>query len=219
MKVIVGIVSRGNDINYRLAQFLYRLRLDTSNVYLEPFMSKSPYSLQVGQEFLFKTLEGMDFDYAFITDTDVACEQWVINKLLEVGKDVVVGPVWQCDANTSDIHLNVRKKGRVDVTYYPRKDGVEQIDAASFSCMLVSKRVFNAFRDNGESYFVDAAMNINPLQTDEIFFRKLKKLGIEAWIRWDIETVHYKVVDLSTKVIDRFISETLEYRGWDGRQE
>ena len=215
MKVQVGIVTRGNDINYRLAQFMWLLTRNNHYTYPEPIIVRSPYHLRDGQRLLFACLGKRDFDYAFITDADVACEVNTIDKLVEVREQAVVAPVWMCDSNTNDIHLNVRLKGDVNPARYPRLQGVDQIEAASFSCVLLSKKVFDTFRDNKEPYFEERGLKINPLQTDEIFFRKLTKMGISSWIRWDIETIHYKIVDLSTKVINNFVSEFIEYRSWD----
>ncbi len=51
MKIIVGIVSRGNDINVGLARWLYNLKNEVGVEY-NVILERSPHSAQVGQEVL-----------------------------------------------------------------------------------------------------------------------------------------------------------------------
>ena len=205
MKIIVGIVSRGNDINYKLARFISELSKDRTKDFTF-LIQDSPYSAQEGQEKLFKQLENIEFDYAFITDTDVAVELEALDKMIEVKKDVVIGPVWHYDISTRDIHLNIHYSGGEQLgidsrVYFPKSKGVDKIISSSFGCMLIAKRVFDIFKEKGLPYTRDGSDKLS----DNILFRRFKDLRIECWVRWDIKTEHFKVVSLSTDVIDRLL--------------
>lgn len=208
-RIIIGITSRGNDINHRLARWLFDMAKDKSNDY-QVILMQCPLSAQVGEEALLKSLEDIDFDYAFITDTDVSCENETIGKLLEVDKDIVVGPVWHYDGYTEDIHLNIHKTGMENLgmksrIYYPKKEGVEKIISSSFACLLLSKKVFSIFKEKGLSYVTDNTKR----HGDNIFFQTVHNLGIDVWVRWDIQTRHTRLVDLSTEVVEKLVPKVL----------
>jgi hypothetical protein len=210
MKIAIGIVSRGNDINYKLAQFLFNLKDDKEYEY-KVLLYKSPYSAQKGQEALFKLMEDIDFDYAFITDTDVSCEDGVIKKLVEVGKDVVVGPVWHFDELHSDLHLNVHYEGfegngLESRVRYPKSSGIEKIISSSFACLLISKKVFDIFKKANIKYTEDES----PHQSDNILFRKFYDLGIDVYVRWDINTIHYRNIELSNDTVNKIMIEGIK---------
>jgi hypothetical protein len=205
MKIIIGIVSRGNDINSFLVKFISLISKDCKHDY-SVIINKSPHSAQKGQEALFKSLESIDFDYAFITDSDVSCDIDTIDKLMEAKKDVVVAPVWHYDESSDDVHLNIHRVGFENDglnsrVYYPRESGVEQIISSSFACMLLSKRVFNTFKEFNKSYTEENSQR----QSDNVFFNNLSTLGIGAWVRWDIKTVHHRMVSLSTLLVDKLL--------------
>ena len=202
IKIIIVIASRGADIDYRLALNLARWCRDDKRV-VDIVIQRNPFSAQEGQEAMLKDLEDKEFDYALVLDTDVWVELDAIDKLVDAGKDVCVAPVWHYNWVEKDIQLNVHYESILKRLYCAKTKGIEKIRSSSFACMMLSRKVFDAFKNAGESYTTGG----DPMDqvSDNVFYTKLHRLGLEAWVRWDIKTSHYPRVELCDETIDHII--------------
>jgi len=207
LKVAIGIPTRGADLWYKT--MLYAMKeFARADMEVIVVFSESNVSARNAQDRLFKGIAYHDnnFDYALFLDGDVCVPEDTLDRLIARGKDIMVAPVWHYDHINHDIHLGVHYTASFERIYAPR-EGIERIFGASFSCVLVSKKVLNAFRLMDES-----AVKWSPLlplehnrdANDNIFFRKCFRLGFETWVDWDIKTAsHFRRVELCTTTVER----------------
>lgn len=207
--IIIAFPTRGNDIGSGLVSWL----LYHTDHYV--LMSKSPLSARIAQEELFRRVatDACKCDYAFFLDTDIVPERDAIVKMVAHNKDIITAPVWHYDENTKDIHIGVH----YDFEYkrhHLLKTGVEQIKAASFSATLVSRKVLDTFMNAKESPvrwspLLDEEHKETAPHNDNIFYLKAYRLGLEAWIDWDIKIEHNRRVTLSSEVINNLVGGVL----------
>jgi len=210
MKIGVGIVSRGTDFSAGLLESLFKMGRDYN---YDLVIERSVGSGDLGAVNLFEKFVKSDYDYTFITDTDVHCEPGVVDKLLEVGEDIVVGPVWHYDPSTRDVHLNVHLfpfDTKVDHhrklrAYHQVEKGIAQVYSSSFACLLMSRKFLNAVVNGGEWLFNDGTFR----HVDNIMYQKVGEMGFKVWLRWDIETTHSRKVDLSTQVLTDLVDNSI----------
>jgi len=217
-KTIIAIPTRGHDIS---ATFLARL-LDWSKAF-EILLSMNRFSIAAAQETIFKTAHERNENVIAI-DSDVTPAQNLLPNILQrKEEDIVCCPIYHYDPIGQDIHLDVcplkvlkdlesglYKEIRL---YKPRNEGLERIYISSFSCMYVRWEALDTFVRAGESFtqwssFLPESLNGRP--SDNIFFAKASKLGLKAYVDWDLQGgTHSKIVDLSEGVLSSFIEKRL----------
>ncbi len=213
MYIYIGMSTRGNDLNSELVKWIIKQSHRTDHQ-ISLYLSQSNTSAMKAQSGLFKHMYSTDrvFDYALFMDTDVYPRVDVIDKLIATGKDVVTAPIWCFDEGNGDIHLNVHyyfENSLADRVYKSKNSGVEKVDSSSFSCLLVSRKVFDAFDAAKEDPILWSPL-LDPKwqghENDIIFFLKLKKLGIPAYVCWDATGgTHNRRVKLCEDVINGLI--------------
>ena len=157
----------------------------------------------LAQEALFKAVYDDEADFMYHVDSDVVPINGTLQKLLDCKKDLVIAPIWHCDKK--GMHLNVHRNDGVRL-FIPKDSGVEKIVSASFGVMLVSRKVLGAFRNAQESPVKHSTM-LEPIlegaESDNIFFWKLKLLGLKAYVCWDAKgATHFKRVALNDRLIE-----------------
>lgn len=213
VKVNIGMSSRGNDLNSDLVKWII-LQRNNTDMYTRVYISKCNTSAVKAQSGLFKDMyANPNFDCALFLDTDIVPPVDVIKKLISTGKDVVTAPIWCFDDYNRDIHLNVHytfNNSMQDRVYKAKESGIEQIESSSFSCLLVRKSVFDKFYSVSEDPILWSPMidkRWQGMENDMIFFQKLKKFGIPAYVCWDAKGgQHHRHVTLCDEVLDKYIA-------------
>lgn len=217
MHINIGMSTRGNDLNSELVKWIIT-QTHRTDITSALYLSRCNTSAVKAQSELFRMIRDSKrpFDYALFMDSDVCPIQDVIDILLATGKDVVTAPIWCFDDIHRDIHLNVHytfENRLSDRVYRPKLTGIEQIQSASFSCLLVSNRVFDTFEKAKEdpilwSPILDTKWKEH--ENDNIFFLKLRHFGIPAYVCWDAKGgVHYRGVRLCDEVINKLKVRTM----------
>jgi len=160
---------------------------------------------------------GLKFDYTLFLDTDIAPVVNVIDLLMATEKDVVTAPIWCFDDAHKDIHLNVHytfENTQQDRVYTPKETGVEHIESASFSCLLVARKVFETFYNAKEDPILWSPI-LDPKwkehENDIIFFKKLKHFGIDAYVCWDAAGgIHNRRTMLCDETINRLLAKRMK---------
>lgn len=212
MKITIGITSRGADIYYKLVDWLvYYNQCRPIEWDLEIAVHMSPYSADAGQQKVFDSAVNNNSDYLFIVDADVCPPKGCIEKMIERGKDIILAPVWHFDNSLKDIHLGIANEPTLKKRIYSPSVGLQQIFGGGFGAMLVSKKVLNSFNNNKESFTKWSSIlpeDSKDLASDNIFFQKCQKLGLEVFVDWDIKKVsHYRPVELCQETVDNLLSK------------
>jgi hypothetical protein len=206
--ITIGIATRGKDIYYKTITWLleYSMYPEQIQVYIQP----SPYSAAYGQENLFKETAKNNSTHLLVIDADVEPPRGCVEKLYAHNKDVVVAPIWFHDHINRDTHLNISYTGGIDLdarVRTPKESGLEEIKAAAFGVMMVSRRVIDEFMRRGES-FTEWSQLIDPVYkkafSDNVFFAKLRAFGFKAYVDWDCKgSVHHTNVPLCDETINK----------------
>lgn len=206
MKIAVGIASRGCD----LAVGLLPIISEWTSYGATLITSICNYSAAVGQKHIFDTAYSKGFDLLLMLDSDVTVPSYVLPKLIESKKSLISAPVWHYDPITEDIHLNASPFDDINIRKYDYGEGIEAITTSSFACLLIAKDVLTSFKDSKEDFFEWSNLleqKWKNTASDNIFFAKARKLGIQAYVDWTIRDCrHYCNVELSEKVIQKLMS-------------
>lgn len=197
MKFVISIATRGNDLYVGLVRFLAEQvrRHDARLVFGE-----CSWSAQFAWQYAADQLMPMDFDLCLMVDADVAPPMDALEKLSAVNRDIVSAPVWHW--SSGDLHLNLHFNNLHIREHAARTSGIDEIIATSFACVMVSRKVFDAFAARGEKLFFPSAL-ISGADThggipDHIFWSKAKVLGFKMWMCWDVHgATHYRPVALN----------------------
>jgi len=202
-KLIIGVCTRGNDLYYKLIDWFIPY-INQPKMATEILLQPSPHSASYGQGRLFETAIDHGADYILVIDSDIGPVDGCVERMMSHDKDIVLAPIWFYDDAQRDVHLNVILPNMSRL--HTKRKGLERIDGASFGLMLVKVAALRKFREAGES-FTEWSPLIDPRYktaglSDTMFFAKAKKLGIEAWVDWDITgVVHCRLVELCDKTI------------------
>ena len=207
MKLMIGICTRGNDLYYKLFDWLMPY-INQPKIPTEIVLQLSPYAASYGQKRLFNYAVERDVDYLLMVDSDIGPPVDCLTQMLFHKKDIITIPIWHCDDLRHDIHYNVSRVGDTDVgsRLYSRGSGLERIKSASFGILLINRNVLRKFVEKGESFVEWSPLieeKYKQQQTDMIFFLKADKLGIESYVDWDVTgAIHSRVVELCDKTIE-----------------
>ena len=206
-KIAIGIASRGYDIIPPLVGFI----VDTMTKYeIELIINSCGFSAAISQEVVFQNALCRGCDYLLLVDTDVTPPGNALDVLLSCNKDIVSAPVWHYNAGLGVIHLNATRKLN-ELTFKENTSGVEEVETTSFGCILISKKVLDAFKEAGESFvywskLLDEKYNNNVISSDTIFYFKAKKLGFPTYVCWDLKGCeHFTRVNLSSRMLGVFL--------------
>ena len=203
-KLIIGVCTRGSDLYYKLINWFIPY-INQPKMPTEILLQPSPHSASYGQGRLFDAAIDHGADYILIIDSDIGPVDGCVERMMSHDKDIMLAPIWFFNDDQRDVHLNVILPGSSSRLHTKRK-GLERIEGASFGLMLVKVEALKKFRAAGES-FIDWSPLIDPRYktaglSDTIFFAKAKKLGVEAWVDWDITgVVHCRQVELCDETI------------------
>jgi len=206
--IVIGLSTRGKDIHHKLLNFLITQYVRT-DIDVVLAVSECNVSAMVTVEKLWKTVKDVKFDYLLFVDSDTVPASNTIDVLIATGKDVVVAPIWYYDVYMKELHLNVHYVDDTQRLYMPKSHGVERIGASSLGTTLITRKVYDTFVEAGEhpvmwSKLIDKDYEFR--HNDNIFFAKLRALGIEAYVNWDaIGVEHYTAVGLSTESLTNFL--------------
>ncbi|MEI8350066.1 MAG: hypothetical protein WCI77_07920 [Candidatus Omnitrophota bacterium] len=209
MRIAIAIATRGNDIYAKLLHFCCEA---VKKYNCDIVTSEAGFSAEQAQTNLFHYILSCDFDYVLLIDSDVAVPFDTLDKLLACKTDIVSAPVLHYDPMTNDIHWNISLEMINPTEFkrlYERKDsGVEELMSSSFACLLLSKKVFQIFKDAGESFFTWSPLvdeRWNRRNSDNIFFLKAKALGLRSFVCWEIKgAVHNRTIKLTDQLITHF---------------
>jgi len=203
-KLIIGVCTRGNDLYYRLVDWFIPY-VNQPKMPTEILLKSSPYSAAVGQGMIMEAAVAKGADYLLMLDSDIGPTDGCLEQLMSHDKDIILAPIWFFDEAKKDIHINVILPHSASRLHTKGK-GLERIVSGSFGLMLVKVSALKKFKDAGESFvewspFIDVAYKKAGL-SDNIFFAKADKLGIEAWVDWDIDGItHYRLVELCDETV------------------
>jgi len=212
MKIVIAIATRGNDLYYRLNEFINHQvkKYDCAIVYGE-----CGYSAEVAQGLLFDKVTKIAFDYCLLLDTDVAPPLDALDKLLACNKPVVSAPTWHYDPMTKDVHLNIHYakdgEGELERVYHQKESGIDEIVSTSFACLLINASVFNAFYRRKEEFFRWSELigdydKWHGKPSDNIFYAKIIAMGIKIYTCWDVKNVkHNRHVILDDETLGNII--------------
>jgi hypothetical protein len=204
--VVLGVFTRGRDIHYRLIEFIIHQVL-CQKYRVAVLYSESKTSAPMTFMGMWKKAPTVPFDYILCMDSDVILPLNALDEMIKHKKDVMIPPIWYCDSLTQDICIGAHPTDDKRRIYYPPPYGIEKIGAGHVSACLISRRTYDIFEKRKES-----PVEWSPLidewykdrLTDNVFYAKLRKLGIQAWVNWDIKDVtHLTEVALNTKTIER----------------
>mgnify|MGYP001192829112 CR=1 FL=1 len=203
-RVMFAIPTRGNDIYWQLAVYLFQ----QSKIFKEIGLLFGLSGWQAASQHLFNSASVVDADFFQFLDSDIGPHHETTLQLMSHDLDMVTAPVWHYSPVDNDIHLNVHRKTTSGRVHTPGT-GLEPIASSSLACLLVKRRVFDVFLEAGESFcswspLIDKELDSTP--TDVIFFAKAKKLGLQLWVDWDVTfPVHHKYVGLCQDSIEKFV--------------
>ena len=219
--VYFAIPTRGNDLYWRLVVYL----LEQKAAFSKMSLGFAINGWQASTEDLFQHIISSDAEYIQWIDADIGPASGTTQQLVERDVDIITAPVWMYDPKTNDIHLNVlsdfKRESRM---YRPKRSGIEQVAQCSFSMLLISRNVIDAFRRAGESFckwspFIHKSWQVMP--PDVIFCRKAQKLGLKIFVDWEVKPAeHHKYVSLSENTVEQFfvnrIKDIDELKGHTG---
>jgi hypothetical protein len=184
-KVAIAYTSRGNDLCYAMPGYI--LKQERKFPGLDVIAALSLWG--PATENLFSTLANHPANLLHVVDSDVIPPDDALEKLVENDLDICAGPVFMYDSATNDIHLNVCRKPTRERERSPG-EGIEKCYGASFACVLIKKRVLQAFIMAGEKFTEPSEMTADlPDPTpppDAIFYHKAYKLGFPTFMDWRI---------------------------------
>lgn len=211
-KLIIGIPTRGNDISSGLLSFILNTipHLDICIL-----LGESSVSATLAVEILWKMLVDKlgTFDYYMQIDSDIIPPVGALESMLTKDKDIVVAPIWHYDPLSKDIHINIHLNNLRERIYGLRTGGCDKIYASSLGCVLMKHKVIETFVKAGENPIKWSPLlgeyTGEDIHNDNVFFAKANKLGLEVWVDWGVKNVvHRRTIELSTEVLDRFISRS-----------
>ena len=211
--ILIGVVTRGADIHYKLVTYLITMVHNEHHNVGVSFVV-SPESARKGQEQMFQTSVTKGYEYLLMIDSDVIPEPNTIHKLLAVGSDIAVAPVWHYSTYLKQIHLDVQKYGKPENFLFNAGTGIERIRSASFGCMLIKTSVLTKFVKARERFtyyspFIFKKYENHP--SDSVFFAKCRKFKVVMKVNWDVHTEHFKRISLSTSNI-KLMEEVRRHR-------
>jgi hypothetical protein len=193
-KVLVGIASRGNDINAHLLNLLLREKKPVITAICN-------FSPNRAQNDLLRFAHHLNAEYLVCIDSDVIPPYGAIDKLVSHGLDIVSAPVWH-HAN-GVVSLNYELKENEHAYSYPEK--LTEVLFTSFGMICIHRRVLDKFKDLNDkpldwSNLIDKSFeNLSP---DHIFSEKVRKMGFKIWIDPEIRgVVHNCTVRLEDDTI------------------
>jgi len=224
-KLVIGIPSRGDDINTGLMQFILKT-ITTSPYHVTIATSKSNVSAVESVNFLWEMIKKKlgNFDYYMQIDTDVVPPDNALASMIALDKDIVVAPIWHYDEVTRDIHINIHPSNLRERCYTIKTAGSNKIYASSLGCILMKHKVIETFVKANEHPIMWSALlgeykGVDG-HNDNIFFAKAAKLGLEAWVDWSLTGVkHYKRIELSTEVLNHFVEVLHKMREMEDKLE
>ncbi len=206
MKVIIATGTRGNDIYFGLARFMCeQVRRHNAEI----IFGECSWSAERAQGLAIREIYLRDFDYVLFVDADVAPPMDAIDKLVAAQKDIVCAPVWM--GYEDDIHVNVHYRDKPERIYRPKTTGVDEVGHASFACLLVSRKVFEAFKTANETLHLWSQM-ISPNPTggvpDAFFSHKARILGFHIYVCWDVRgTIHHRPMWLGDDMLRKTLAQ------------
>jgi hypothetical protein len=203
-KIIIGTGTRGNDIYYKLAEwFCEQVRRHNTTTVV---FGECSWSAPRAQQLIFDQLIGKEFDWLLLVDADVCPPNDAIDIMLRLGGeyDVIGAPVWM--GNTHDIHCNVHYGDGHERVRTGKLSGTERIEHASFACLMLHRRVFDAFAGKKES-LVEWSPFLSelhkPKAPDQIFSLKAVQMGFKMAMCWDVRgSIHHRPMQLSDRLIE-----------------
>jgi len=208
MKLTIGIPTRG-EINGRLAMWLAKQSKMFDITPIVGFCKTDDYHAYVK---VFNAAFKSDCDYFILIQDDIIPYDGVIEGLVSPKKDVVIAPVWHFDGQRKDIHLGVHfgefKQPEQGFRLYRTRKGVERCSSGGFGCVCISRKVIDKFNNSRENPLTvsNYVRGFVGQELDNIFFEKLKLLGLEVWVNWDIDKlIHNRYIALDTEVLENFV--------------
>lgn len=206
MKILIATGTRGNDIYFGLVQFMCeQVRRHGAEV----IFGECSFSAERAQGLAIREIYKRDFDWVLFCDADVAPPMDAIEKMVACNVDIVGAPVWM--AYETDIHMNVHYGHTPGRIYTTHPTGLEEVEHASFACLLVSRKVFEAFKAKNETLLLWSPM-VSPTNTggvpDSFFSHKARLLGFKIFVCWDVKgSIHHRPIRLSDETIRHVIEK------------
>lgn len=217
--VFLGMHTRGNDLYWRTVLYV----IAQTFIFKRISLAFSVSTWTVATKKLFDHFLNTKAEFLQLIDSDVCPPEETTAKLASHDADIVTAPVWMYEPNNNNIHLNVTKDIDHDVRMYEAGDGgLEEIENASFSAMLIRRNVLQGFVDAGESYAEWSPLigdHIKPHTHDLVFCQKARALGFKLYVDWDIKpATHHKHVEVCDETLEQYLinrEHAVDMRGWD----
>lgn len=182
-KVTIAYMSRGCDLVYSAPAYVLAQERHFGEIQLLSALSV----FGSNAEFLFEGLSELDTEFIHLIDADISPTLETTRALVSHDVDICSAPVWVYDEGRSSLHLNIAEDCEKGWLSKPRK-GLEQIFGATFSNLVIKKRVIDAFTLHSESFTEKTELVKDFLydSTEGIFFMKAKRLGFKCYVDWDL---------------------------------
>jgi hypothetical protein len=211
-KVIIGLPTRGADIHPELMMWILNTRM-LHQEYNVAYARCGASAIMGVKELLNVVTPKMlneEYTHYLQLDTDILPPLNALDIMLAKDKDIVCAPIWHYDDITKEIHINVHYKGDKYRRHLLGHHGIEEIDASSFGFTLISKHVFQVFNEAKEDFITMSPLikeeETRGVHNDCIFFAKIHKLGLKAYVDWDVkDIIHARKIDLCSEVLNKFI--------------
>ena len=217
--VFLGIHTRGNDLYWRTVLYV----IAQTFVFKRISLAFSVSTWTVATDDLFNHFLKTGAEFLQLIDADVCPPDTTTASLVARDVDIVTAPVWMYEPQNNNIHLNVARDIDHDVRLYkPADGGLEEIENASFSAMLIRRNVIQSFVDAGESFSKWSPIvgdHIKPHTHDLVFCQKARALGHKLYVDWDIKpATHHKHVAVCEETLEQYLinrEEAVDMRGWN----
>jgi hypothetical protein len=138
-------------------------------------------------------------DYLLMVDSDIAPEirknESFIQKMIDREKDILSANIHSFnDPYIFKVGMIFNKKKEL-VSVSDDATGLKEVDAVGTGCILISKKVINSFKEPLFRFEYDKLGRMNT--SEDFHFCKLaKKLGFKIWYDNDLETLHYRTINI-----------------------
>lgn len=136
---------------------------------------------------------GIQYDYLFCVDHDIAFPKDALKKLLSHDKDMVTGLYRQRKADHVLEIYGDTPRGQENIRIEELDIGLNEISACGFGCVLIKSKVL---KDVGYPQFeYHPALRIEDTVSEDVdFCNKAKKKGFSIWVDSTIKCKHYGMV-------------------------
>ena len=193
MKICIGIPTRGR-IHALQANALIGIWEDRRYV-KELFFSINSRSVEESRNFVASQFLKSDCDYLLSMDDDVVPLKNPLD-LVKLDLDIIGLPVPVVRGKGISYGAYQEKEGKYPD--YPKKEGLQEVDAISGGCMLIARRVLENLDKPFSALYNE--QGLWALSEDLNFCKRAKEKGFKIFAHFNYPCQHYSDVELSSLI-------------------